>query len=144
MQPSGAARLFQNQILQAAAGQTTTAEQSTTAMGQLPGNPATSTTVPVMGHGMDVDVPSIAAFQNHPPAHIMATVCHGAVLLEGLLFVRYYILPIQIYFGAPRISTGYIETILETREHVLHVKKRNEFRLQEVIRLEIKYKIKCS
>ena len=74
MQPSGAARLFQDQILQAAAGQTTTAEQSTTATGQLPGNPATSTTVPVMGHGMDVDVPSIAAFQNYPPAHIVATV----------------------------------------------------------------------
>jgi len=75
-------RLFQDQILQAAAGQTTTAEQSMTATGQLPGNPATSTAVPVMGHGMDVDhnVPSITAFQNHPPAHIMATVHHGAIL----------------------------------------------------------------
>jgi hypothetical protein len=67
----------------------------------------------------------------------------GAILLEGLLLMR-YILPIQIYFGVPKAGTGYIETILETREHVLHVEKRNKFGLQEVVRLEMKYKIKCS
>jgi hypothetical protein len=92
MQPSGAARLFQDVILQAAAtgqttaaGQTTTAgqtitaaEQSTTATGQL-GNSAASTTVTGQSHEVGVDVSSIAAFQNHRPAHIVATVniCHG-------------------------------------------------------------------
>jgi hypothetical protein len=96
VQPSAAARLFQDEILQAAAAEQTTAvEQSTTATGQLDtpaienmgnpamgnmgnpamenmGNPATSTIV--TDHNMDVDV---AAFRNHPPAHIVATVRYG-------------------------------------------------------------------
>ena len=94
MQPSGAARLFQDEILQAAAAaaeqtpaaveqmpataavaQTTAAAQTTTT-GQL-GNSATGATVTGQSHEMDVDVPPITVVQNHPPAHIVATVHYG-------------------------------------------------------------------
>ena len=102
MHPSGAARLFQDEILQAAAAVETTAaaaatavttavsaaisaaaEQTTTATGQSGnpvmghlGNSAASATVTGQSHGMDIDVPPITAVQNHPPAHIVATVRH--------------------------------------------------------------------
>ena len=90
MHPSGAARLFHDEILQAAAAETTAvsaavsaaAEQTTTGTGQSGnsvvghlGNSAASATVTGQSHGMDVDVPSITAVQNHPPAHIHSCNC---------------------------------------------------------------------